>query len=152
MRKRRHTFRSLPTGSHLLSPGGSNAVAFSASVDSLPSGRGRTDPGHQRRRGCPALADPVPGDQPLPGYTISNPPLTPALVNGVPSTVFQGVHEHAAYNIEVPPGWNGELVMWAHGYRGQGIVLSASPPAFGLRQKLLTRVRVGVIVLLRQRL
>jgi hypothetical protein len=79
----------------------------------------------------------VPGDQPLPGYTISNPPLTPALVNGVATTVRQGVHEHAAYIVEVPPAWNGELVMWAHGYRGQGFVLTVDPPDYALRQKVL---------------
>ena len=30
----------------------------------------------------PAQADPVPGDQPLPGYTINNPPLSPILIGG----------------------------------------------------------------------
>jgi hypothetical protein len=79
----------------------------------------------------------VPGDQPLPGYTIDNPPLAPATVNGRPARVLQGVHGHAAYDIEVPPKWNGELVMWAHGYRGNGTVLTVDPPTFGLRQKLL---------------
>jgi hypothetical protein len=79
----------------------------------------------------------TPGDQPLPGFTINNPPLAPALVNGEPARVLQGVHEHAAYDIEVPPHWNGELAMWAHGFRGQGTVLTVDPPAFGLRQKLL---------------
>ena len=78
-----------------------------------------------------------PGDQPLPGFTINNPPLTPATVNGVPTRVLQGVHEHAAYDIEVPPRWNGELVMWAHGFRGNGTVLTVDPPGFGLRQRLL---------------
>jgi hypothetical protein len=86
---------------------------------------------------APASADPAPGDGPLPGYTIDNPPLAPAIVGGVPSRVLQGVHRHAAYDIEVPPKWNGELVMWAHGYRGDGTVLTVDPPAFGLRQKLL---------------
>ncbi|HEY7484046.1 MAG TPA: hypothetical protein VH912_06240 [Streptosporangiaceae bacterium] len=86
---------------------------------------------------APATADHVPGDQPLPGYTINNPPLAPAVVNGVPAHVLQGVYRHAAYDIEVPPKWNGELVMWAHGYRGNGTVLTVDPPAFGLRQKLL---------------
>ncbi len=76
-------------------------------------------------------------DQPLPPYTIVNPPLAPALVNGQPTTVTQGVHAHAAFIIEVPPVWNGELVMWAHGFRGQGTVLFVDPPAFGLRQRLL---------------
>jgi len=79
----------------------------------------------------------VPGDQPLPPYTIVNPPLAPATVGGQPTTVRQGTHEHAAYIIEVPPQWNGDLVMWAHGYRGNTTVLTVDPPAFGLRQKLL---------------
>ncbi|KKK05709.1 alpha/beta hydrolase [Micromonospora sp. HK10] len=77
------------------------------------------------------------GDQPLPGYTISNPPLAPLVVGGVPTTVRQGVHEHAGYIIETPARWNGELVMWAHGYRGQGTELSPEPPAYDLRQRLL---------------
>jgi hypothetical protein len=85
----------------------------------------------------PATAGGVPDDQPLPGYTINNPPLAPVLVDGVATTVLQGVHRHAAYNIEVPPGWNGDLVMWAHGYRGNTTVLFAETPAFGLRLRLL---------------
>src|SRR5581483_11908615 len=86
----------------------------------------------------PAQAD-TPGDQPLPGYTINNPTLAPVLVGGVLTTVRQGVHEHAAYDIEVPPHWNGELVMWAHGYRGQGFVLTVDPPGYLMRQKLLAQ-------------
>lgn len=82
----------------------------------------------------PALAD---GSQPLPGYTINNPPLAPLVIEGQPSTVLQGVHEHAAYDIEVPPRWNGELVMWAHGFRGDTRVLTVDPPGYGLRQRLL---------------
>ncbi|MGP4101257.1 DUF6351 family protein, partial [Nonomuraea sp. KM90] len=79
----------------------------------------------------------VPDDQPLPGYTIDNPPLAPAIVNGKPTRVHQGVHEHAAFDIEVPPRWNGDLVMWAHGYRGATRVLTVDPPGYGLRQRLL---------------
>ncbi|SNS65311.1 hypothetical protein SAMN05421812_101271 [Asanoa hainanensis] len=86
-----------------------------------------------------AAAGGTPGNQPLPGYTIVNPPLTPATVDGRPTTVRQGTHRHAAYVIEVPAKWNGDLVMWAHGYRGQGTVLTVDPPAYGLRQKLLDR-------------
>jgi hypothetical protein len=85
----------------------------------------------------PAAATDVPGDQPLPPYTIVNPPLPPASVGGQPTTVHQGTHEHAAYIIEVPPTWNGDLVMWAHGYRGTGTVLTVGPPDYGLRQRLL---------------
>ncbi|GAA2106698.1 hypothetical protein [Actinomadura alba] len=86
---------------------------------------------------APAGAESSPGDGPLPGYTIDNPPLTPAIVRGEPTRVMQGVHRHAAYDIEVPPKWNGELVMWAHGYRGTGTVLTVDTPGYGLRQKLL---------------
>lgn len=84
-----------------------------------------------------AAAGGTPADQPLPGYTIVNPPLAPATVDGRATTVRQGTHQHAAYIIEVPARWNGDLVMWAHGYRGQGTVLTVDPPAFGLRQRLL---------------
>jgi len=86
-----------------------------------------------------ATENEVPGDQPLPGYVIQNPHLSPTIIDGQETVVRQGVHEHAAYNIEVPPAWNGDLVMWAHGYRGQGNVLFAETPAFGLRQRLLTQ-------------
>lgn len=74
------------------------------------------------------------GSQPLPGYTISNPPLAPVTADGQPTTVTQGVFRHAAFDLEVPAHWNGQLVMWAHGYRGQGTVLTVDPPAYGLRQ------------------
>ncbi|MGE5827309.1 MAG: hypothetical protein ACM30G_02970 [Micromonosporaceae bacterium] len=85
-----------------------------------------------------ANADDIPSDSPLPGYTINNPPLPPLTIGGAPTTVHQGVHEHAAYIVEVPAAWNGDLVMWTHGYRGQGTVLFPETPAYGLRPKLLT--------------
>ncbi|MFD4668086.1 hypothetical protein ACFWNN_00045 [Lentzea sp. NPDC058450] len=88
----------------------------------------------------PALADRgVPGDQPLPGYTVNNPPLTPEVVNGQPTRVLQGIHEHSAYIVEVPAKWNGKLAMWAHGYRGTGTVLTVDPPAYGLRTRVLSQ-------------
>ncbi len=31
-----------------------------------------------------------------------------------------GVHNNAGYRIEVPANWNGDLIMWTHGYRGEG--------------------------------
>ena len=75
--------------------------------------------------------------QPLPGYTVDNPALAPLTVAGGATRVLQGVHRHAAYDIEIPPSWNGKLVMYAHGYRGQGTVLTVDPPPFGLREKLI---------------
>ena len=88
---------------------------------------------------APATAHPGNGGEPLPGYTIQNPPLPPLVINGEETRVKQGTHNHAAYIIEVPSNWNGDLVMWAHGFRGQGTVLYPDTPAFGLRAKLLNQ-------------
>lgn len=74
------------------------------------------------------------GDEPLRGYTISNPTVDPLRVDGRRTRVEQGTRAHAGYVIEVPPDWNGELVMWAHGYRGTGTELTVDPPGFGLRR------------------
>lgn len=38
---------------------------------------------------------------------------------------WAGVLDGAAYRIEVPANWNGELVMYAHGYAGEGLTLNA---------------------------
>lgn len=35
-----------------------------------------------------------------------------------------GVHKGAGYRIEVPADWNGSLVMWAHGFRGEDLELT----------------------------
>jgi pimeloyl-ACP methyl ester carboxylesterase len=34
------------------------------------------------------------------------------------ATAYWGVHTGAGYRIEVPENWNGDLVIWAHGFRG----------------------------------
>jgi hypothetical protein len=39
---------------------------------------------------------------------------------GEPAGRYQGVLGEAAYVINVPPDWNGGLVMFAHGYQGEG--------------------------------
>jgi hypothetical protein len=81
---------------------------------------------------APAYADP-PGDQPLSGYAIENPPLEPLVVDAEPTQVLQGVYKNAAYDIEVPPEWNGELVTWGpwvpgqrHGAHGRSTVVRAA--------------------------
>ncbi|MGH9114730.1 MAG: hypothetical protein ACRDWW_02760, partial [Acidimicrobiales bacterium] len=47
---------------------------------------------------------------------------------GQASTVYTGILEGSAYRVEVPPGWNGTLVMYAHGYRGTGNVVYVDEP------------------------
>lgn len=39
-----------------------------------------------------------------------------------------GVHRGAGFRIEVPAVWNGDLVMYAHGFRGTGNILTVSNP------------------------
>jgi pimeloyl-ACP methyl ester carboxylesterase len=40
-----------------------------------------------------------------------------------------GVHNGAGYRIEVPANWNGELVLYAHGFRGAGLELIVTDPS-----------------------
>ncbi len=47
---------------------------------------------------------------------------------GLPSERWTGIYEGSSYQIEVPPNWNGMLVMYAHGFRGQGPELTVGPP------------------------
>ncbi|MFC0272754.1 hypothetical protein ACFFIX_15060 [Metabacillus herbersteinensis] len=42
---------------------------------------------------------------------------------------YWGVHNGAGYRIEVPENWNGELLLYAHGYRGTGLELTVSNPS-----------------------
>ena len=48
------------------------------------------------------------------------------------ATLYSGLHEgehgHASYLIQVPDNWNGVLVMYAHGYRGEEEALTVQPP------------------------
>ncbi|MFG1604793.1 alpha/beta hydrolase family protein [Actinoplanes sp. NPDC049265] len=76
-------------------------------------------------------AAPVPSTT-QPGYLVADPRCDP---DGTPfgalpgATVHTGIHEGAAYRIEVPEHWNGELVDYAHGYRGTGTVVYVDNPA-----------------------
>lgn len=42
--------------------------------------------------------------------------------------VLSGEIAGAAWIAQVPEDWNGDLVMWAHGYRGEGTALTVDPP------------------------
>lgn len=47
---------------------------------------------------------------------------------GVVTSRWAGVLNGAAYRVEVPANWNGKLVMYAHGFRGEGASLTVSDP------------------------
>lgn len=50
---------------------------------------------------------------------------------------WAGVLGGAAYLVEVPAQWNGQLVMYAHGYAGTGTALNVGPPS--IRRHLVQR-------------
>ena len=93
-----------------------------------------------------ACAAPVPSDT-QPGYTIADPwcdfpggarfaPLTDPV--GAPiSQVHAGIDGGTAWRIEVPDRWNGDLVLHAHGFRGNGTTVWVDNPA--LRAHLVAR-------------
>lgn len=69
-------------------------------------------------------------------YTGAFGPITSA--DGQQSQVWTGIaSDGAAYRIEVPPQWNGTLVMYAHGFRGNGNVVWVDKPQ--LRQYFVDR-------------
>jgi fermentation-respiration switch protein FrsA (DUF1100 family) len=55
---------------------------------------------------------------------------------GTTTARYWGVHGGAGYRIEVPANWNGELVLYAHGFRGTGLELTITNPR--IRQLLVT--------------
>ncbi len=48
-----------------------------------------------------------------------------------------GLLGSAAYRIEMPASWNGDLVLYAHGYRGESSALTVSNPPKALREALI---------------
>lgn len=66
--------------------------------------------------------------QSIPDYFIDESKLPFDALPGTTTERYWGVHKNAGYRIEVPDDWNGELVMFAHGFRGLGPELLVSNP------------------------
>lgn len=64
-------------------------------------------------------------------------PSFTALTGFETSSRWAGELSGSAYRIEVPANWNGELVMYAHGYRGTGAAVTVSNPS--IRRYLLEK-------------
>jgi pimeloyl-ACP methyl ester carboxylesterase len=62
------------------------------------------------------------GGGPKPDYYVDEAELPFEALPG--ATAYWGVHSGAGYRVEVPDNWNGDLVMWAHGFRGTGLELT----------------------------
>ncbi len=46
---------------------------------------------------------------------------------------------NAVYRIEIPASWNGDLVMWAHGYAGDSTQVAVGSPPQPLRQQFISQ-------------
>ncbi|HEX5066434.1 MAG TPA: alpha/beta hydrolase, partial [Myxococcota bacterium] len=68
-----------------------------------------------------SFASSVSADKP-PEYFVDEAKLPFTALPG--ATAYWGVIGGAGYRIEVPNNWNGELVVWAHGFRGTGLELT----------------------------
>ena len=78
-----------------------------------------------------ALMAAVPNEavaEPPPQYFVDESKLPFDALPGTSTTRYWGVHGGAGYRIEVPHDWNGELVLYAHGFRGTGLELTVSDP------------------------
>jgi pimeloyl-ACP methyl ester carboxylesterase len=63
-----------------------------------------------------------------PAYFVNEALLPFQPLAGTNTKTYWGVHNGAGYRIEVPDNWNGELVLYAHGFRGTGLELTVSNP------------------------
>ncbi|WP_191559552.1 alpha/beta hydrolase [Metabacillus idriensis] len=62
-------------------------------------------------------------------YFVDESKLPFTSIAGYETKRYWGVHNGAGYRIEVPENWNGELLLYAHGYRGTGLELTVSNPS-----------------------
>jgi hypothetical protein len=122
---------------------GSGGAALAAPVVSASA----ASPGFQPVQQMPSLPAVPAGDI---QWTIADPafeynpttgergaPFTPLLdADGQPRTrVLTGTDQGSGYRIEVPvSGWNGDVVLWEHGFRGTGTTVWVSNPSFDLRE------------------
>jgi pimeloyl-ACP methyl ester carboxylesterase len=70
-------------------------------------------------------------------YYVDESKLPFEALKGYETDRYWGVHKGAGYRIEVPKNWNGELVLYAHGFRGTGLELTVSNPR--IRETLLAQ-------------
>ena len=80
--------------------------------------------------------DPITEEKPVPQddreFFVDESTLPFAAVAGLPATQSWGIDHGAGYRIEVPDNWNGDLVMYTHGFRGEGLELTVDSPPLRL--------------------
>ncbi|KQP13275.1 S9 family peptidase [Pseudorhodoferax sp. Leaf267] len=112
MHMTRSTFLALATGLTLAACGGGGDDDNTPEETRLQDSRTSFVPANPTATTFDALAA-APGDT----------------VDTTTTSRWAGVLGGAAYRVEVPANWNGKLVMYAHGYAGEGNTLSITNPA-----------------------
>jgi pimeloyl-ACP methyl ester carboxylesterase len=84
--------------------------------------------GHDRPRKKPKPVDRTCASDKTKEYTANVAALPFEAIPGSKTTRQWGVLDDAGYRIEIPENWNGELVMWAHGFAGWGCDLNVDNP------------------------
>ena len=100
----------------------SSGPAATSSGASPTAVAGTATPAGPRKLGVSTGAETIavaPDFEPLPG-----------------AKAYFGKLGRAVYRVEVPNRWNGELVLWAHGFRGFGTEVTTESPRMALRQRL----------------
>ncbi|MBA1149438.1 prolyl oligopeptidase family serine peptidase [Ectothiorhodospiraceae bacterium WFHF3C12] len=67
--------------------------------------------------------------QSIPDFFVDETKLPFDALPGTTTERYWGVHKNAGYRVEVPANWNGDLVLYAHGFRGEGPELTVSNPS-----------------------
>jgi pimeloyl-ACP methyl ester carboxylesterase len=110
-------------------PATGSSAAVTTTVDaSLPTAPGTTP-------APPSSTSIAPRNRPLPPPVVvrqqSDVPLADPTFTALPGATAEfGTLGGAAYQIEVPNDWNGQLVLWMHGYEELGPQAHVGPPDF----------------------
>jgi pimeloyl-ACP methyl ester carboxylesterase len=74
-------------------------------------------------------ANPLLAGNPPSIYFVDESKLSFDALPGTDTSRYWGVHKGAGYRVEVPDNWNGDLVLYCHGYRGYVPELTVSNPS-----------------------
>mgnify|MGYP005837220075 CR=1 FL=1 len=91
-----------------------------------------------------AAPPPTPTTAPPPSYRplgtsagITTTAADPAFEPVAGARASYGILDRAAYRIEIPENWNGELILYAHGFAGFGTQVAVENPPRALREYLI---------------
>jgi acetyl esterase/lipase len=109
--------------------GRASALVLAAAAGLAACGGGDDDPAPEETRAQDARTSFAPSASEAAATTFAAQAAATGDVVAMSSTSrWQGVLNGALYRVEVPPNWNGKLVMYAHGYAGTGNTLAVSNP------------------------